>query len=218
MKVDDIAYFASLKDRGKWDYESAIRAETISAQNASDKAEFARRVARLATHSKPEIVTQQIVSFISEVEVFNKLTDDGKEVHWVSESSEQGVKTPDLFYEQDWGNTPVEVKTLDIEMREANALRSFKPIVHAGSPDWDYFDGCKNKLDGYFADAADKFKHFNEGHVFGELYVIFLPSVHVRLRDGEDGKPKMKIRIGEYAREKLYKRIQFTSINSLDKW
>ncbi|HSX07528.1 MAG TPA: hypothetical protein VLG11_01410 [Candidatus Saccharimonadales bacterium] len=218
MKIDDIPYFASVRERGKWDYQLAIRAEKLSSQNPSDKIEFARRVALLASHSKPEIVSQQIVSFISEVEVFNKLTDEGKEVHWVSESNKQGVKTPDIAYIQNGVHVPVEVKTLDIEMHEAKDLRSFNPVVHESSPDWDYFEGCKNKLDYYFTDASEKFNQFNNGDLFGELYVIFLPSVHVRLRDGEDGKPIMQVRIDEYARQNLDKRVQFTSINSLDKW
>lgn len=218
MRVGDIEYFAKVKPRGKWDYQLAHSAEVLSAKNPSDKAEFERRVALLATHTKQEIISQQIVSFISEVEIFNMLYDQGKEAHWIPESGKPGIKAPDMYYEHKGAKIPVEVKTLDLEASEASDLRGFKFPVHESSPDWNYFDGCKNKLNYFFADAIEKFNHFNGDELSGELYLIFLPSVHVRLRDGEDGKPLMKDRIDQFARDNLDKRIKFISINSLDKW
>lgn len=218
MSIDEIEYFAKVKPRGKWDYRLAHNAEILSSQDPSDKAEFERRVALLATHTKQEIITQQIVSFISEVEVFNMLYDRGKQAHWIPESSKTGIKAPDMYYVQSGAKVPVEVKTLDLEASEASDLRSFKFPVHESSPDWNYFAGCENKLRYFFTDVIEKFNHFNSTKLHGELYLIFLPSVHVRLRDGEDGKPLMKDRIDQFARDNLDKRIKFTSINSLDKW
>jgi len=218
MTVDDIEYFASVKKRNKWDYQLAYRAEKISAKNTSDTIEFSRRLSLLNSHKKQEIISQQIVSFISEVEVFCRLSGEGKNPHWVPESVEKGVKAPDIYYDKGEAKVPVEVKTLDLDKKEASDLRSFNPVVHENDPDWDYFKGCKNKLDYYFKDSVEKFKQFNEGDCSGELFLIFLPSVHVRLRDGEDGKPLMKERIDKYAKTNLNKKIKFKSINSLDKW
>lgn len=217
MSVDDIEYFARVKPRNKWDYQLAHNAELLSSKNPEDAAEFARRVAMLASHKTPEEKTKQVISFISEVEVFNMLHDAGKEPHWVPESGKRKTKSPDICYKQDGVEVPVEVKTLHIEAREFSTWANPGTFIES-SPDWDYFDGCANKLESFFKDTVEKFQQFSGDSFKGELYLIFLPASQVRLRDGEDGKPLMQERIRQYARDNLDKRIKFTSINSLDKW
>lgn len=217
MSVDEIDYFAKVKPRNKWDYQLARNAELLSANNPQDKVEFERRVSLLATHKKPTEVTRQLISFITEVEVFNKLHDQGKNPHWIPESNKQKTKAPDIYYEEQDSKTPVEVKTLHLAADELEVWANPGNFLEAG-PDWGYFKGCEKKLTDFFADALEKFIHYSGEDFKGELYLLFMPSSQVRLRDGEDGQPLMHERIERYSQDNLDKRINITVMNDYDKW
>lgn len=217
MSVDEIDYFAKVKQRDKWDYKLAHNAELLSANDPQDKIEFERRVSLLATHKKPTEVTRQLISFITEVEVFNLLHDLDKNPHWVPESSKQKIKAPDIYYEEHGIKTPVEVKTLHLTADELEVWANPGTSLET-SPDWDYFKGCEKKLSDFFADALEKFMHYSGESFEGELYLLFMPGSQVRLRDGEDGKPLMHERIVQYAKDNLDERIRITVMNDYDKW
>ena len=104
------------------------------------------------------------------------------------------------------------------QVEGTNLRRHTVPVMEIG-PDWNYFEGAKKKLNYFFKDATLKFTNFNEeGSCSGELHLNFFPSLHVRLRDGEDGQPKMKERIVAYAKENLDPSIDFWVYDVLEDW
>jgi hypothetical protein len=218
MTIDDIPYFNHNRRSQPKNYKLAKDVESYSANDVSDNTEFQRRLALLSSHKGHIEHQKQTGSLIAELLAYNKLWQQDKNPHWVPESLKKGEKMPDINYSIDGKNIPVEVKFLDIEKSESDILRAGDGAVHMETgPDWNYFDGVMKKLDYYFVDALSKVNAYNgNGDDQGELWLYYFPSLHVRLRDGEDGLPLMADRISSYALEHLDKCITLECINALE--
>jgi len=198
-------------------YKLAKDVERHSSADPADYTEFQRRLVLLASHKGHIEHQKQAGAFITELLTFNKLVQQGNSPHWVPESKKKHEKMPDIVYHLNTATIPVEVKFLDIEKTESDILRAGNGQVHSErDPDWNYFEGISKKLNSFFNDAQDKITGFNgNGESLGELWLYYFPSLHVRLRDGEDGLPLMADRIKDYAAKNLSDNTRLKAINAL---
>lgn len=204
MTVDDIPYFKYDPSPQNKDYLLAKRVEEISMKYPEDKAEFKRRLKLLASHSGKIEHQKQAGSFIYEMRTFNALHESGKDPHWIPESVVRGKPMPDIYYTSGEVKIPVEIKSIDMSQEESTFLRDGQSRPYSGGLDENYFVGITKKLDDIFRGTSQKYQSFNDNdQSWGELHLYFFPSQHVRLRDGEDGLPKMKDRIESYAAKNL---------------
>lgn len=218
MTIDDIHYFDHNRTMQPKNYALAKAVESHCAERPADNAEFQRRLKLLASHTGHIEHQKQAGSFISELQAYNELVKQGGDPHWVPESTKKGEKMPDIAYSLNGADRPVEVKFLDIAQEESDTLRG-KPgtMYQEHVSDSNYFTGVAKKLDSYFSDAASKISAFTgDKNGEGELWLYYFPSLHVRLRDGEDGLPLMADRIKTYATKHLEKRITLKAFNVID--
>lgn len=129
--------------------------------------------------------------------------------HWIPESTEKGVKTPDMYYTKAGIKIPVEVKTIDVPKIESENLRgktgSLQPERNTREIS---FCGIAKKLDDSFESSAKKFDLFNRISASrGELWLYYLASCDVILET--NGRSSTVKRIDDYTSVHVPKNISY---------
>ncbi|MEI6228977.1 MAG: hypothetical protein WCP11_03070 [Candidatus Saccharibacteria bacterium] len=195
MELKDIDYFSKIEQHNPAVFNLATKSLLISNKNEQDSIEIQRRLLLLSKSTGNEHL-RQCSNFLAEVISYCELFSQGKDPHWVPESSSP---TPDIQFACGDGQMPVEVKHLNSPHDEHEALASGR--MWGGSVNPDYNDGIQKKIDEFIVSAKNKFLSHNkrinskDNDESGVLYIFFSKSIDASITDTIPWQTKMEDRV-----------------------
>lgn len=198
MKLDEVKYFSAKKKEQPKVYDLALKAVEESNKTETDATEIDRRI-ELLTRSDGTEHLRQCSNFLAEAIVYVELVDKKLNPRWVPETN---YPTPDISYNDEKLEVPVEVKHLNTPRDEHEALANGK--TYGGSVNMNYETGLQKKIQDFIASAKTKFTKFNEvsnslDSESGTLYLFFSKSIDAGLTDGIKWEKTMKEKILDIA-------------------